>query len=175
MRVWKQPWPVWLLGLAVATTAAVTRAQETTPGTPQEVRDVTVDNPGVGIAPAQELGSLGRGDEERALAPAEVETQAASNELFANETRTLWRCRHKVAFAQKVAPAAIPPGRVLVRFVVDTSGQPRQTAVVALEPLDTDVLFCVKDEVQSWRLEPPPVKPVTFTREVDLRAPNEDP
>jgi hypothetical protein len=109
-------------------------------------------------------------DDERAApgADAKPSKKPVTANPFQKQTDELWRCRYQAARKQRVAPARIRGGRVLVRFTVNTKGQTTNTTVVAMEPADTSLLTCVKQEILQWRLVPLPKEPIAVETEVSL-------
>lgn len=177
MRVWRQHWSTWLLGAclctvgAMATNGGANAQSAQRPPTKEapnndKIKSAKVSDQGLDIAPASAVV-----DDHEKAAPG-VESKPATKPLqanpFAKSMEELWRCRYQVAMKERVLPAKIRGGRVLVRFTVNTKGEPTNTTIVAVEPADASLLTCVKQEVSRWRLLPLPKEPITVESEVSL-------
>ncbi|MDX2022865.1 MAG: hypothetical protein SF187_21710 [Deltaproteobacteria bacterium] len=183
MRVWRQHWSLWILGACVCTAGAMAnnsganaqgtqrppRKEYPSNINTEKIKPPAVYNDGRGIAPASAVV-----DDTEKAAPA-VEDKPATKSVgtnpFQKQMDELWRCRYQVAMKQRMAPAKIRAGRVLVRFNVNTKGEPINTAVVAVEPADASILTCVKQEVGRWRLLPLPREPMAIESEISLALP----
>lgn len=180
MRVWRQHWSVWFLGATVCLGAALSNGDAAEaqsrgadaskgPTGSRTLKRPTVGDEGAAIVPAKSV----RDDHEK---PAPVVDDKASAKSvttnpFAKQTDELWRCRYQVAAAARLAPGKVQAGKLILRFTVDTNGVPANTNVVAVEPADPDVLTCVKQEINRWRLLPVPLQAVPVEVEVSLALP----
>ena len=135
----------------------------------QSLKQPKISDEGAGIVPAKSVR-----DKREKPAPAmedKAETKPVTINPFGKQTDELWRCRYQVAAATRRSPDKVQAGRMLLRFTVDTNGIPVNTNVVALEAADPDVLVCVKQEINRWRLLPVPSQPLPIEVEVSLAIP----
>jgi hypothetical protein len=78
-------------------------------------------------------------------------------------------CRLEVARRTQVAPKEIKAGRLILRWTILATGLVGETEVVAAEPIDIQVMDCVKRQMSFWSFTRPRGGTVRLARHFDFR------
>jgi hypothetical protein len=127
---------------------------------PQEVQDLgrekSVDTAAASIAPP---------------APrAGVIDQAALDQQIENRFAALQNCRVDVARQKRVPPNEIVATTLTLRWTIRPNGTTADTVVVASNPVDLEVMSCVKSAMMGWKFMAPRGGPVRLERVFNFRA-----
>jgi len=73
-------------------------------------------------------------------------------------------CRVEVARAKQLKPAEIVADTLLLRWIIERDGSIGSTDVVAIQPVDLDVMDCAKRVMSQWTFTRPRGGPMTVER-----------